>query len=72
MAAEAVSQEAVYRRAVTGSHAGAASADIQIAMYSGYRADAKAHATVRALTAAACALRLLAGRGHDVSDRTLE
>eukprot|EP00969_Alexandrium_andersonii_P056737 2501492-Alexandrium_andersonii.AAC.1 len=71
-AAEAASQEAAYRRAVTGGGAGVASADIHVAMFSGYRADAKAHATMRTLSAAARALRLLVARGRGVTDWTLE
>eukprot|EP00969_Alexandrium_andersonii_P031793 1389675-Alexandrium_andersonii.AAC.1 len=71
-ASEAATQEATYRRAVTGGGAGVASTDIQVAMFSGYRADAKAHATVRTLSATARALRLLAARGHAVTDSTLE
>eukprot|EP00969_Alexandrium_andersonii_P138128 6108876-Alexandrium_andersonii.AAC.1 len=37
-ATEAASQEAIYRRAVAGGRAGVASADLQMAMFSGYRA----------------------------------
>eukprot|EP00969_Alexandrium_andersonii_P357541 15449046-Alexandrium_andersonii.AAC.1 len=58
-ASEAATQDATYRRAVTGGGAGAALADIQVAMFNGCRADARTHAAARALSATARALRLL-------------
>eukprot|EP00969_Alexandrium_andersonii_P354804 15443016-Alexandrium_andersonii.AAC.1 len=57
--AEAGRQEAAFRRAAAGGQRPQASPDLIAAFFAGYRADPRARAVVRTLTAAARALRIL-------------